>query len=74
MCALSSTMGDSESTVRVSVRHERMSNAESDVLSLSFPNGRGIKIQIGTLDKPNPHTNKRDFATLDETLEPSRQK
>jgi hypothetical protein len=72
--ALSPTMGDSETTIRVSVRHERMSNAESEILSLSFPYGRGIQIQIGTLDKPDAHTNKRDFATLDETLESARSK
>ncbi len=73
--ALSPTMGDSEMTVRVSVRHERLTNGESDVLSLSFPNGRGIQIQIGTLDKPlDAHTNKRDFATLDEILDPARVK
>lgn len=70
--ALSPTMGDRDTTVRVSIRHERMSNAESDVLSLSFANGRGIQIHIGTLDRPDAHSNKRDFATLDETLEPAK--
>lgn len=66
--------GDKERklTVQVSVRHERMTNAESDVLSLSFPNGRGIQIQVGTLDQANAGTNRRDFATLDEILEPAR--
>jgi len=62
--------GDGGTTVRVSVRHERITNAESDVVSFSFPNGRGIELHIGTLDKPDTQTNKRDFATLDETLEP----
>jgi len=68
--ALSPTMGDGETTVRVSVLHERMSNGQSDALSLTFPNGRGIRIRIGTLDKALDASTKRDFATLEETLEP----
>ena len=63
-------MGDGETTVRVSVLHERMSNGQSDALSLTFPNGRGIRIRIGTLDKALDASTKRDFATLEETLEP----
>ncbi len=59
---------DAETTILVSVRHERISNAETDVVSFSFPNGRGIELHVGTLDKPDTYTNKRDFATLDETL------
>jgi hypothetical protein len=70
--ALSPTMGDGETTVRVSVLHERLSNGQSDALSLTFPNGRGIRIRIGTLDKADTTNTKRDFATLDETLEPAR--
>ena len=61
-----------ERTVLVSVRQERVSNAESDVVSLSFPNGRGIELRIATLDKPDTHTNKRDSVTLDEMLGPAR--
>jgi len=56
-------------TVVVSVRHEHLSNAESDVVSFSFPDGRGIQLQVGTLDKPDANTGKRDFVTLDEALE-----
>jgi hypothetical protein len=67
--ALSPISGDDETIVYVSVRHERANNAESDVLSLSFPNGRGIQFHIGTLDKPSVENGKRDFATLDETLQ-----
>jgi hypothetical protein len=62
--------GDTETTAIVAVRHERMSNAESDVVLLTLRDGRGIEIHIATLDKPNALTNKRDFVTLDETLEP----
>jgi hypothetical protein len=65
---------DTETGVIVSIRHERMSNAESDVVLFSLPNGRGIEMHIGTLDKPNVLTNRRDFVTLDEILEPARQK
>src|ERR1051326_4582871 len=63
---------DSGTNVFVSVRHERAINAEADVVLISFPNGRGIELHIGTLDKADPQTNKRDFATMDETLEASR--
>jgi hypothetical protein len=71
--AFKRSLPDTETTAVVSVRHERVSNAESDVVSFLFPNGRGVEVHIGTLDKPDSHTNKRDFATLDETLEPARQ-
>ena len=59
-------------TVVVRVRHERIRNGESDVVSLVFPNGQGIEVSINTLDKPNAYSHKRDFVTLDETLEPPR--
>lgn len=64
--------GDSEMSALVSIRHEHMSNAESDVVLFSLRDGRGIEIHIGTLDKPNTYTGKRDFVTLDESLEPPR--
>ncbi len=67
--ALPSEASDSEIVIRVSVRHERMSNAESDIVYFWFPNNRGIELHIGTLDKPAKDTNKRDFVTMDETLE-----
>jgi hypothetical protein len=66
--------GDTETTALLAIRHERISNAESDVVLLTLRDGRGIEIHIGTLDKPNEFTSKRDFVTLDETLEPATQK
>jgi len=66
--------GDNETTALVAIRHERISNAESDVVLLTLRDGRGIEMHIGTLDKPNALTDKRDFVTLDETLEPPAQK
>jgi len=70
--ALAPITGDSSSTVLLSVQHMRMSNAERDTLSLSFPNGRGIELQVITLDSPDKETNKRDAVTLDEILESPR--
>jgi hypothetical protein len=61
--------GDTETTATVAVRHERISNAESDVVLITLMDGRGIEIHIGTLDKPNGPADKRDFVTLDGTLE-----
>jgi len=63
--------GNSETTVHISVRHSRTSNADSEVLSLSFPNGRGVRLTIVTMDKPPaeaPET--REQANLEEFLEP----
>jgi len=65
--------GHTETTAIVTIRHERISNAESDVVLLTLRDGRGIEMHIGTLDKPNTYTEKRDFVTLDETLEPAAQ-
>ena len=62
--------GDTEMTANVSIRHERISNAESDAVLFTLRDGRGIEIHIGTLDKPNALTDKRDFVTVDEFLEP----
>lgn len=69
---LQNDAGDFEGTARISVRHEKVSNAESDSISITFPDGRGIELHVGTLDKPNELSNKRDFVTADETLESSR--
>ena len=71
MRAIKRSLPDGESSAVISLRHERASNAESDVLTLVFRDGRGIEVHIGTLDTPND-SNRRDFVTLDETLEPGR--
>jgi hypothetical protein len=70
--AISRGSRDSETNATVSLRHERMNNAESDLIVIRLPDGRGIELRVGTLDKPDSTSNKRDFATLDETLEPPR--
>jgi hypothetical protein len=69
---LQNDAGEFERTAKISVQHENVSNAESDTISITFPDGRGIELHVGTLDKPNALTNKRDFVTADETLESSR--
>jgi hypothetical protein len=60
--------GDVERTAKISVQHEKVSNAESDIISITFSDGRGIELHIGTLDKPFQSMNRRDFVTADETL------
>lgn len=67
---LQNDAGEFERTARISVQHEKASNAESDIVSITFSDGRGIELHVGTLDKPNTLTNKRDFVTADETLGP----
>jgi hypothetical protein len=67
---LQNDAGDFERKANISVQHEKIRNAESDVISITFPDGRGIELHVGILDKPNQLTNKRDFVTADETLEP----
>lgn len=67
--SISAEVGDSDRTILVSLRHENMANGESDVVSFTFPDGRGIELHIGTLDKPDAQIPKRDFATIDEDLD-----
>ena len=69
--ALSPRTGDVDTTVSLSVRHTRSSNADADVLSLSLPNGRGVRLSVLRLDKPLPGApqESRDQAGLDEFLE-----
>lgn len=49
--SLSPDSGDATTNARVSVRHERTSNAESEVISFTFQNGRGVRLTIVKLDK-----------------------
>ena len=70
--SLSRDLGDSETTVRVSVQHDRFTNAEMDTVSLSFPNGRRISLHLVTTDKPDEVSKKRDSAELGEILESPR--
>lgn len=61
---------DSDTSVNFSVRHNRATNADAEILSFSFSNGRGVELQIVTLDTPSQFTGKRDSISLDEILEP----
>jgi len=70
--AIKRALPERPTTAFVSVRHEQASNAETDIVVLSFPDGREIEIDIGTLDKPNENTNKRDFVSVDEVFEAPR--
>jgi hypothetical protein len=70
--ALSPTSGDAENTVRISVHHERASNGDTESLSFSFPNGRGVRLSLIRLDRPlegAPEGWSKEQATLDEFLE-----
>jgi hypothetical protein len=67
--ALQDDVVDSERSARISVRHENISNAESDIISIVFPDGHGIELHVATLHTPDKETNKRDFVTADEILE-----
>jgi hypothetical protein len=69
---LSSEGKDLDTTVNVSVRHDRATNADTEILSFSFSNGRGVELQIVTLDTPLKETGKRDSIGLDEILETPR--
>jgi hypothetical protein len=69
--ALKRALPEGSNSATLTMRHESASNAESDVLTIVFPNGRGIEIRIGALDSPDS-MNKRDFVTLDELLQPIR--
>lgn len=70
---LKRSLPEGDTSAVISLQHERMSNSESDVVTLVFPNGRGIELHVGTLDTPfENNANRRDFVTLDETLQPRR--
>jgi hypothetical protein len=73
---LSPTSGISEDqVVHISIQHERATNGETEVVSLSFPNGRGVRFNLIKLDKPSDAPpefggGKTDQVTLEEFLEP----
>ena len=71
--ALASSSGDSDATLTLSIRHERAKNAETEVLSLTFRDGRGIRMSLIKLDKPlaDAPFETRDQVNLEEFLEPS---
>jgi hypothetical protein len=54
------------------VSHERTTNAETEVLSLTFPDGRGVRLKVIKLDKPlaGAPAGSQEQANLEEYLEP----
>jgi len=52
-------------------RQKDMGNAESEIIFIKLADGRGIQIELMTTDKPFAGTNKRDWVSVDETLEPA---
>jgi len=70
--ALSPGTGDSDTTIHLSIRHERMNNGESEVLSITFPNGRGTRIILISVGKASEGAppESREQANLEEFLEP----
>jgi len=69
MRAFRRALPDGTTSAVITLQHEKnVSNAEVDELTIVLPSGKGIEIHIGTLDTPN-NGNRRDFVTLDETLE-----
>ena len=65
---LQSDAGDVGRTATIAVMKAKFGNGEIDRVLITFDNGRGIEIRIGTFDKPN-ESNLRDFAVASETLE-----
>jgi hypothetical protein len=65
--ALAPETGDSQSRVLLEVQHTRLSNGEGEYLSLVFPNGRGVRLNIATLDSPG-FNGRQNSAGLDEFL------
>lgn len=69
--ALSPYMGESDTSARITVRHERSSNAETEVLWFTLPSGRGVRMSIIHLDKPfeGAPPESKDQVVLEEFLE-----
>jgi hypothetical protein len=66
---LQNDAGDAGRRATITVVKNKANNAEADKVLIKFDDGRGIEINVGTLDKPNQLTNRRDFVTADDTLE-----
>jgi hypothetical protein len=61
--AFKRALPEGSNTAVLTLKHESLSNGESDVLTLVFPNGHGVELRIGSLD-PSNNINKRDFVSL----------
>ena len=61
--------GEAGRRATIYVYQQKATNAEGDKIVINCDDGHGLEITVGTLDKPNEATNKRDFITADETLE-----
>lgn len=68
--ALKRDLPEGSHLASVSLKHENMSNAQSDLVTIVFENGRGIELRISTLDQPDATTHKRDFVSLEATAQP----
>lgn len=71
--ALAPPSGDTDTRAVVSVRHERATNGETEVLSFTFSNGRGVRVNMIKLDRPLPGSpsDSKDQVTVEEFLEPA---
>jgi hypothetical protein len=63
--------GEEPMSAVVAVQRQSMGDGESDIIFIKLSDGRGIQIELATTDKPSPGTNKRDWVSVDETLEPT---
>lgn len=59
MRAFKRSLPEGNTSALVSLRHERAGNAESDVVTLVFPNGRGLELHFATLDAPSKENGKQ---------------
>jgi len=59
MRALKRALPDGTNSAVITVQHESATNAESDLLTVVFSDGRGVEVRIGTLDKSTAGTNQK---------------
>jgi hypothetical protein len=67
MRVLKRSLPQERTGVVVGVHHEQASNAESDLMTFDFPDGRRITIGVVTLDRAGKGS-KRDFVSFDESV------
>lgn len=69
--SLAPSTGDFDTAARISLRHQRSINAESEIISFTLPTGRGVRITIVHLDKPFEGTpsESKDQVNMEEFLE-----
>jgi hypothetical protein len=69
--SLAPLTGDFDTAARISLRHHRTTNGESEIISFTLPTGRGVRITVVHLDKAfeGAPPESKDQVNMEEFLE-----